>query len=656
MRIRLPPPHTKNKITPLSSGNTSTNQSYRPDIDGLHAFAVIAVLLYHADLGLTGGFVGVDVFFVISGFLISSLILKELEAGTFSLATFWERRIRRIFPALFVMIIAAVVAGWFIFFPDDYWALAQSVLAQALLVANFYFRHLTGYFAAAAETKPLLHTWSLAVEEQFYLLFPLLLLAVYRYRRVQPLKLLLLLLALSFGWSVLQTYQHPAYAFYLLPSRAWELLIGAVIATAGNRLFTHRWLHEAAGFLGLILITFAMVFYNSQTSFPGLGALAPCMGTALLIISSHREPSIVGKVLSLKPIVFVGLISYSLYLWHWPILVYAKYLNPTGLTVTTRALLLIASAAIATASWQFVETPFRKKLLCRARPQIFRAFAIGTAVSLVAATIIIRGSGFESRFPASLLAYLDYSVIRSDRKPLDLHRVFKVEVGSKDAAAGKFPIMGSGTASNFEFAVWGDSHAGAIIPVLDELCKKHHVHGIEAVRSSTFPAINFRETTPDADEAAKFNTAVFDFIRKNKIRNVIIAGRWVGYVDSAARRVSFMATVDQLRLSGCKVYVMKDVPAERFDVPRAAAVAALRGGEINSWCISQSEYEEAARPFEQWCDQLAKRGVTVLDPARFFEQNGRCIVLRAGHLLFADSHHLTIDGARELAPLFEPIF
>ncbi|MDB6058016.1 MAG: oatA 4, partial [Verrucomicrobiales bacterium] len=555
------------------------------------------------------------------------------------------------------MTTAALVAGWFVYFPDDYWALAKSVVAQALLIANIHFRHLTGYFAAAAETKPLLHTWSLAVEEQFYLLFPLVVLLACRWRRIQPLKILLALLCLSLGWSIFETYKHPAYAFYLLPSRAWELLLGAVLAAAGNRSSTFRWVHEAAGLLGLGMIVAAMLSYDSKTSFPGLGAVGPCVGTALLIFSSQGTPSTVGKMFSFKPVVFVGLISYSLYLWHWPILVFAKYLQPTGLTAMTRALLLLASAGIAAVSWKFIETPFRQKLVCGVRRQIFATFAVATALSIIAATLILRGSGFESRFPASVLAFLDYSVIRSDRKPLDGTRVFKVEVGSKEAAAGEFPVMGpTATATNFEFVVWGDSHAGSIIPVIDDLCKKYGMHGIEAVRSSTFPSVNFREPNSDGDEAAKFNTAVFDYICAKKIPNVILAGRWIGYVASEARRLSFNSTIDQLRQRGCNVYVMKDVPAEKFDVPRAAAVFALRGLEINPFCISQLEHEEATRLFEPWYRELEQHGATVLDPARFFVENGRCIVLRAGHLLYADSHHLTIDGARELAPLFEPVF
>ena len=617
----------------------------------------MAVLLFHADLGVSGGFVGVDVFFVISGFLISSLILKDLQTGTFSLGQFWERRIRRIFPALLVTVTAVLIAGWFFYFPDDYWALAKSALAQASLISNYHFRQQIGYFAPAADTKPLLHTWSLAVEEQFYLLFPLLLLVLFRNKRVKPLKVLLFLLCVFFGWSVFETYKHPSSAFYLLPSRAWELLIGAVIATSDGSISMSRWLREATGFLGAGMVVMAMIGYDSHTRFPGLGAAAPCIGTALLIISSQGKPSLVGRAFSWRPIVFVGLISYSLYLWHWPILVYAKYLQPTGLSVANRAFLLIGSVVIAIASWKYVETPFRKRAICRDRRQVFVVFAIGTVALLVAGFVILRASGFESRFPERVLAYLDYSVTRNGRKPLDLQRVFKVEVDAKAAAAGNFPVMGTATTNGrFEIAVWGDSHAGSLVPVIDQLCKKYNVHGIEAIRSSTFPSANFRESTADADEAEKFNTAVLNFISRNKIGDVIIAARWIGYTDSDLRRKSLLSTIDELRNCGCIVYVVRDVPGQPFDVPRAAATMALRGRDINALCISTAAHEKANGKFEDWFQQMDRHGVVVLDPAPYFEENGQCVVLRRNELLYADPHHLTIEGARELTPLFEPIF
>ena len=287
--------------------------SYRRDIDGLRALAVLPVLLFHAKLGCPGGFVGVDVFFVISGFLISSLILKELDDGTFSLITFWERRIRRILPALTVVVLTCLVAGWILYLPEDFEMLGKSVIAQATLLSNvfFYRQGLVGggYFAAASDTKTLLHTWSLAVEEQFYLLFPLLLLFLARYRRLFLAPTIAGLVVVSLVLSIVGSYSYPQATFYLLPARAWELLLGSLLTLMRGRFALGGLLRETAGWFGISLVGYAMLFYGVDTRFPGAAAISPCLGAALIIFSSESRLSFVGRILSIKPVVFVGLIS-----------------------------------------------------------------------------------------------------------------------------------------------------------------------------------------------------------------------------------------------------------------------------------------------------------------------------------------------------------
>jgi peptidoglycan/LPS O-acetylase OafA/YrhL len=260
----------------VSPGNSL---EYRPDIDGLRAVAVIAVLLFHAELHCPGGFVGVDMFFVISGFLISSLILKELDDGSFSLVNFWERRIRRILPAVTVVVLGTLVAGWFLYLPADFASLGKSVVAQAALVSNIFFYQQAGYFEAGADTTPLLHTWSLAVEEQFYLIFPLFLVFLSRFRRRSRLAAIVVVAAASFASSVLGTYAYPRAAFYLLPTRAWELLLGALLAMTRGRVSVNSWIRETSAWMGLGLVACSVVYYDGSTRFPGLAAAAPCLGT-----------------------------------------------------------------------------------------------------------------------------------------------------------------------------------------------------------------------------------------------------------------------------------------------------------------------------------------------------------------------------------------
>jgi len=282
---------------------------YRPEIDGLRALAVIPVLLFHAGLGTPGGFMGVDIFFVISGYLITSLIVRDLQLGVFSMRNFWERRIRRILPAATVVVLATLIAGAFILLPETFENLGQSALAQSLMVSNFYFWQQDGYFAAPSDYEPLLHTWSLAVEEQFYLVLPLLLVFLNRRTPTRITLVLTLIFLTSLIWSFFGPYLYPMATFYLLPARAWELLLGSLIAilplrTPGSRL--------GATFISLTriaLMVYPMVTYSPTTPFPGIAAIPPCLGAAFFIIATRNHSTPPGQLLASPPFVFVGKIS-----------------------------------------------------------------------------------------------------------------------------------------------------------------------------------------------------------------------------------------------------------------------------------------------------------------------------------------------------------
>lgn len=289
--------------------------TYRPDIDGLRAVAVLGVILYHFEVWpFSGGFVGVDVFFVISGYLITGIIANDLQADRFSILTFYQRRVRRILPALVACVAATSVAGLFILLPNELQDLGQSLIATALFASNIYFWSQSGYFAPAADTQPLLHTWSLAVEEQFYIAFPLILAAVWRWNRRALVPTLLVLALLSLGVSAYQVQQAPQAAFYLSIGRGWELLVGSLIALCRSHLDK---VPATCAWLGLAAIVASLVGYNEQMPFPGLAALLPCLGAAAIIVSAPG--TMVGNFLSSSPMRGIGLISYSLYLWHWPI-------------------------------------------------------------------------------------------------------------------------------------------------------------------------------------------------------------------------------------------------------------------------------------------------------------------------------------------------
>jgi len=359
---------------------------YRADVDGLRAVAVTSVVAYHLGTPqVSGGFVGVDVFFVISGFLITSLIHGELGEGRFTVTDFYRRRLRRIVPALVtVLLVTCLVASGLLFAPELH-ELSRSAIWAGLFSSNLYFWQHAGYFDAPSTSQPLLHTWSLGVEEQFYLFFPLLLLLLHRFARRHLTLALSVVSVASFVLGVWQVREgHATAAFYLLPARAWELGLGALLAVARPRLPAPA--GHAASLLGLMLIAWSCHHYTGSTHFPGTAALAPVVGATLVIAAG--EAGAVNRVLAWRPIVFVGLVSYSWYLWHWPAIVIYRLYTFEDLTWTSRAALAGGTFVLAVLSWRFVEGPLRKLRL----PD--RRYVVGFAAATSAAVVLL-GLGLQ---------------------------------------------------------------------------------------------------------------------------------------------------------------------------------------------------------------------------------------------------------------------
>ncbi|MCR9296644.1 MAG: acyltransferase [bacterium] len=326
----------------------TANSSYESAVDGLRAVAILPVVLFHADLGCQGGYVGVDIFFVISGYLITGILIRGISDDSFSLSKFLGRRLRRLAPAVSVMTFFTSVASWWVFTPDDLREYGQSLVAYAVMLSNFYFFRESGYFAGANEFKPLLHTWSLSVEEQFYLFYPLLLGACRKWPARRRNILLAFLFTISFIASQSTVQNANAAAFYLLPFRAWELLAGALIYSCNLKLTTHSIWKELVGWAGLFLCLYPVFFFDDQTLFPGFSAMVPCLGACLILSCSDVTTStVVCRILSTKALVAVGIISYSLYLWHWPLLVFARYLSVEELSLFTKLVIVFSSIAIA---------------------------------------------------------------------------------------------------------------------------------------------------------------------------------------------------------------------------------------------------------------------------------------------------------------------
>ncbi|TAK94912.1 MAG: acyltransferase [Aquabacterium sp.] len=361
--------------------------AYRREIDGLRALAVLPVIFFHAGFRVFGGgFVGVDVFFVISGYLITGILLAENESGSFSIARFYERRARRILPALFFVMAACLPFAWFWLLPNDMLSFARSVVAVTLFLSNVHFKNESGYFDTAVELKPLLHTWSLSVEEQYYVIFPLFIAVAWRLGIKWLMALLAAVALLSLSAAQLAQAHKPASAYFMLPTRGWELLIGSLTALYarhghGEQLRRGRCISEVASILGLAMLLYAVLAFDRTTPFPGIYALIPTLGTALIILYCGPH-TVVGRLLGSRPFVGIGLISYSAYLWHQPLLAYARYRSLFEPSATLLGGLCMIALVLAWFSWRFVETPFRDKARY-SRQQVF-AWSLGGSLVLLA--------------------------------------------------------------------------------------------------------------------------------------------------------------------------------------------------------------------------------------------------------------------------------
>jgi len=341
---------------------------YRAEIDGLRALAVIPIIFHHAGVEyFSGGYIGVDIFFVISGYLITSIIISEMELGEFSLLNFYERRARRILPALYLVMIFSFIFSLFWLMPSYMKDFSQSLVAVSTFSSNVLFWYESGYWEISSELKPLLHTWSLAVEEQYYIIYPFFLMLIWNFNKFWNLSILIFFAAMSLLFAQWGAYNKPVMTFYLLPTRFWELAIGACVAfyflyqkQIFRTLFKHKFFDEVLGMLGLSMIIIPVFLFDKETPFPSFYALVPTFGTALVILFSSSQ-TIVGRLLSKRQLVILGLISYGTYLWHWPLIVFSRHLSTTEPSDIIFFALAILSFLVGYLSWRYIEKPFRKK-------------------------------------------------------------------------------------------------------------------------------------------------------------------------------------------------------------------------------------------------------------------------------------------------------
>jgi peptidoglycan/LPS O-acetylase OafA/YrhL len=559
-----------------STPKLESSLKYRPDIDGLRALAVLSVVFYHLGLPIHGGYVGVDIFFTISGFLIGSIILRQTSDRSFTFAAFYERRVRRIFPALFAMLLVSCVLAYVYLLPVELLSFGKSLAAVSFSISNGFFWLQSGYFDAPASETPLLHTWSLAVEEQFYVFLPIFLVLLRRFAPRHTDLGIYLFAAASFLISIYGAYRFPSAAFYLPHTRAWELLLGTILALKRCPKVTGRAMRQIAGIAGIILIASSLWFYRPWTPFPGLAALPPCLGTALIISAGTSGTSLVGRLLSLKPVTFVGLISYSLYLWHWPLIVFYKF----GFTILgglshheSQALLLALSLVFAAASWRFVELPFRSGIFRTGRHALFTGAAAATVAVTASGAALILSQGMPSRFTPQARTVASYI----DNDPLDSRDQYRngtcfvtdERATLKDFLQNKClpdkPLQKT-------ILVLGDSHAAAMWWGFDQLFPDVNV--IQATASGCKPVLKQRPRQHDGC-AQIMSYMLQDYLPSHKVDAVLIEAHW-----DDGDIASLGETIEWLKRQ--KIPTILFGPVVQYDsaLPRLLAMSISRGDPL----------------------------------------------------------------------------
>jgi len=603
--------------------------AYRKDIDGLRALAILPVILHHlTERG--GGYVGVDVFFVISGFLISSILYREVEASTFSLADFYRRRILRIVPALVVMILAVFAAGYVIFLPSEFSRLGESGAAAALSYSNILFWTQSGYFDSDSALKPLLHTWSLGVEEQFYIVFPLLLIVLRKLPRPWLKAVLWVICILSFAlanWEIAR--DRAENAFYLLPSRLWELGLGSLLAVGAVPEIRGR-LRQWASPAGLALITGSIVLMTAKTPFPGLFALPACLGAGLIIQSGRGEEGLPlgNRLLSFWPIVLVGQMSYSLYLWHWPVIVFGR-LIAEGDGLVANAAFVVVMFGLAWLSWRFVERPFRtmkgvstSKILSYGAGALAASAVMGFGL-LLSHGLVDRLSPPERRIEATL----DHDV-----KAYEGGRCFLTSQDVSSSFDDAYCLR-----ANAPVLLMGDSHAAHLLPGL------RAVYGTlsQATASGCKPLIDVYKggRSTCADVIGRIYDPAFHM---NQDGVIIFAARW-----NADDVRHIRSSVTALRRKASTVVVVGPVPQYEQPVP----LIILRGARLHQADYARRHRTEGLEKVDADIDAALRGmpGVIYVSALRHFCEGEVCALSDAqGRPLAWDYGHLTDTGSIDL--------
>lgn len=656
---------------------------YRREIDGLRAVAVLPVILFHAGLTFwSGGYIGVDVFFVISGYLITTILIEQRVRGIYSVLNFYERRARRILPALFVVLLACIPFAWMWLPPYPLEDFARSMAFAALFISNVHFLEHGGYFDLNAELRPLLHTWSLAVEEQYYLLFPLVLFTLGMFRRRKFLIIFALLALASLAVAEWGWRKYPDENFYFTPSRLWELLAGSICAVILFRRQVMR--NELLAGLGLALILFASVWFDAAMPFPSVWALVPVLGTCLIILFADGT-TWTARLLSLRPVVGVGLISYSAYLWHQPLFAFARIRGAGEVAPWVMAALVVLSLALAWASWRFVEQPFRghAPLVLPGRRGLFGASAAGIVVIAAAGFWTMNEEGFESRLDIDSSPFL----ARLYHETTFHATAERLCIGDKGKDLRDLCVAYAPENPERRIAILGDSHSRVLVPAFEKIAETRAatvvlgdqpgcpplvgvwlIRGGEAARSCHDSAAHFAAQVVESGTdtvvlAARWAMYATGFYGNHDWRTAVTTDPDRTFITEAERldelEKGLRRTVEFYREKGIDVILFAQIPEQRqipsILVQNAMLMglddAAARGMFVRSFVprADNDRLHAGARGVLQRVADTMDVPLVMPDPV--FAEGDHYIWLRGDDSLYLDDDHLSEVGARSLAPL-----
>lgn len=625
--------------------------AYRRDIDGLRAVAVLLVLVFHFKLVPLGsaGFIGVDVFFVISGYLITSIVWRQLEEGKFGFGAFYAARVRRLAPALAVALLGTLVYGAFRLTPVEFEELARQAAAAQFYVSNIYYWRNINYFGLQADQVPLLHTWSLAVEEQFYLLYPVLLVLLHRRLRRFFWPALAVLALVSFALNIAFVESKAMATFYLLPTRAWELLAGALLAAPAVRIVSRAG-NEALGVIGLAAIAAAVLLYEDGVGMPGWFALYPVVGAMALLLAGADGRTWTSRLLAFEPAVLIGKISYVAYLVHWPIHVFAHRHWGDGYGLDLRWAMFVVSLAVAWLVWRLIETPVRERRWFAGSRSVVVGYGITLVLSAGITFAAVATDGLPQRLPdeaARLAAYALDKTSPSVRCEYSGAGPWQPLVSCRIGQAGVEP----------RWLVFGDSHAWAGHDGFDRWLKARGESAWFAYRNSCPPLTGVRLAGDRTDICLRFNESVFSWLAAQpKVDGVLLVSTWIQVPEGRlsdepsmqrmperSMRIfaaSLGRTLHQLKAQGKTVYVWGPVPGARAYAPHSLAQAAWFGGDPKLE-LTRMEHDQQYGFFYTEIGRHAPMIDVLVIPADTLCVGGTCRILDGGRVLYHDNAHVT---------------